>query len=302
VAEPHGRRPVRSLIRDAAVDVGSAAAPAIVRIQPGGAILGSGVRSFLRVPDGLVRNDGLMVGPLTVEGDYAMTSSGVLAGAIAAIPPGAASLAARSPAGSLAALGASRRKPALPAPGPIVVTGDAELGGTLLLRFLNGFAPKQGDVFELLRVDGTATGAFEDVAFQGVRGEFELAPQGGVFALTALEDAVALPAVSLKAKASLKEKKEAGDHVQAHGRRLATDRGELHGGRYRDERRRLRGVARDDRDPGRQAFGEARSRPFQGRPPRRRGDHRDRDRPDRRLRAEPHFDRGDQAARRELTR
>jgi hypothetical protein len=111
---------------------------------------------------------------------------------------------------------AVRARPAPPPPppaGPFVVTGDATLAGNLVLRFLNGFAPSLGDGFPVIDVQGTKTGDFANVVVQGlVPGSFGFDPtvQDGLLTLTSTTDAVALPAVSLRGKPKLKEKKKSG--------------------------------------------------------------------------------------------
>jgi hypothetical protein len=89
------------------------------------------------------------------------------------------------------------------------VNGDATLGGTLVLQFLNGFAPAQGDAFELLDVSGNVTGSFAEVAVRGLAPGAEFAPDfvDGKLTLTSLTDAESLPVVSVKAKPSLREGK-----------------------------------------------------------------------------------------------
>jgi T5SS/PEP-CTERM-associated repeat protein len=92
----------------------------------------------------------------------------------------------------------------------LVVTGTATLDGTLVVQFKNGFAPKKGDQFELFHVDGGVTGAFAAVETRGLApgAQFDVATTGGVFTVTATNDTVALPTVSVKASAKkLLEKK-----------------------------------------------------------------------------------------------
>jgi hypothetical protein len=113
---------------------------------------------------------------------------------------------------------ALRRRPAPPPPfpGPFVVEGDATLDGTLVLQFLNGFAPRAGDAFDLLDVSGNLTGGFANVVVRGLAPGFDFAEDtvGGQLTLTSLNDAEPLPTVSLKAKATLKEKKKRGLKVK----------------------------------------------------------------------------------------
>jgi T5SS/PEP-CTERM-associated repeat protein len=199
------------LVRGATVEVGTAFGFGSLLVQPGGAIVG-GAGAVLRVHGGPVTNHGAIVGPLTVDGRYDEASTGALIGALAGVSVSPRQLAARSPVGALAALAKPRRKPPLPAQGPVVFTGDTQLGGRLVLRFGNGFAPKQGDAFALIEAGGTVSGAFSEVAVEGLApdAEFETTVADGAVTLTSLTDAVALPAVSVKAKRTLKEKKKRG--------------------------------------------------------------------------------------------
>jgi T5SS/PEP-CTERM-associated repeat protein len=82
----------------------------------------------------------------------------------------------------------------------LVVTGNASLDGKLVLQFKNGFAPKKGMSFEVLQVGGVTTGEFATVETRGLTsGQFESGTNSGSLTLTATEDAVALPTVSVKA-------------------------------------------------------------------------------------------------------
>ena len=198
------------LIRDAVVDVGTLSTPGEVFVLPGGAIVGTGSQSnLLRVAGGLITNHGLIAGPLTVDGRYDPASTGVVESAVAGLPPSPRLIAVRSPAGVIAALGARRPKPALPPLGPIVFTGDTDLAGTLALQFLNGFAPDQGQSFEVLDVAGTVTGAFANVEVRGLVPGSDFAEDfvDGKLTLTALADTEALPTVSVKTKPSVNESK-----------------------------------------------------------------------------------------------
>ena len=210
-------RPVTGtvLIRDALLSVGTPSTPGSVFVDAGGAIVASGRTSRLAVRGGLVTNDGLIVGPLTIDGRYDPASTGAIVSTIAGRPPSPLRLVERSPAGAIAALGAARKKPPAPVQGPVTFTGDAELGGTLVLQFVNGFAPAQGSTFEVVEAAGDVIGQFAEVVVQGLApgALFEGSVQNGVLALTSLTDAVALPAVSLKAKVKLKESKKKGGTV-----------------------------------------------------------------------------------------
>jgi len=94
-----------------------------------------------------------------------------------------------------------------------VIDGDASLDGTLVLQFLNGFAPSQGETFELLDVSGAVAGAFANVLVRGLaQGADDFAQDlaDGRLVLTSGTDTVALPTVSLTGKTRLAEKKKAG--------------------------------------------------------------------------------------------
>jgi hypothetical protein len=107
---------------------------------------------------------------------------------------------------------AARRPPVPPPPfpGPFVVDGDLTLAGTLVLQFMNGFAPRAGDRFDLLDVSGTVTGSFEDGEVRGLAPGFDFVDDftGGALTVTFLSDAEPLPTVSLKAKPRAKEKQK----------------------------------------------------------------------------------------------
>jgi T5SS/PEP-CTERM-associated repeat protein len=83
----------------------------------------------------------------------------------------------------------------------VVVTGDATLDGTLVLQFRNGFAPRTGDHFELVHVNGAVTGGFATVDVRGLApgAQFDVSTTGGALVATAKNSAVALPTVSVKA-------------------------------------------------------------------------------------------------------
>lgn len=109
-----------------------------------------------------------------------------------------------------------RAKPAAPPDTPLVVTGDASLGGTLVLQFRAGFAPAQGQPLRVLDVGGKVTGSFDEIAVQGLApgAVFEGALSGGVFTVAATTPTQALPPLALKAKKKLKETKAKGAKVK----------------------------------------------------------------------------------------
>ena len=72
------------------------------------------------------------------------------------------------------------------------VTGNATLGGTLEMTFLNGYLPRSGDTFRFLEVDGSITGQFAQVVFpQLLPGfQFDTVVVPGGLQFTALNDAI----------------------------------------------------------------------------------------------------------------
>ena len=77
----------------------------------------------------------------------------------------------------------------------LAVTGNATLGGTLLLEFIDGFAPRQGDVFEFLDVGGALSGAFDSVEVRNLLPgfQFDVRSDGGGLTMVALNDGVFVP-------------------------------------------------------------------------------------------------------------
>ena len=74
------------------------------------------------------------------------------------------------------------------------VTGSFQAGGALVVKFVNGFAPKTGDKFELVRAD-QVSGAFANLSLQGLASGFSyrLALEDGKVTLVATSDGIALP-------------------------------------------------------------------------------------------------------------
>jgi hypothetical protein len=93
----------------------------------------------------------------------------------------------------------------------LVVTGDANLNGRLVLQFMNGFAPRSGDQFEVVKVTGAGS-AFGEVQVAGLQpgAEFQVTTTAGVLKATALNDGVALPTVSVVAAGKKKAAFEKG--------------------------------------------------------------------------------------------
>jgi T5SS/PEP-CTERM-associated repeat protein len=74
----------------------------------------------------------------------------------------------------------------------LVVNGPAKLGGTLVLNFSNGYAPKQGDAFAFVQ-GANATGQFDRVEIAGLAPGFQysVSTAGGATTLVANNDGVA---------------------------------------------------------------------------------------------------------------
>jgi T5SS/PEP-CTERM-associated repeat protein len=160
-----------------------------------------------------VTNDGKIECGIAIDGAYAQGPGGVLECPEASLT----SAPELNPLAATPLLRSLRKKtPPAPPPGPFVVTGDASLDGTLVLQFLNGFAPRQGDAFQLLDVAGSVTGSFAEVRVRGLAPGAQFAQDlaNGKLMLTALNDATALPAVSVKARRKLKETKAKGTKVK----------------------------------------------------------------------------------------
>jgi hypothetical protein len=206
-------------IADGMVAVGSLGTPGTVLVQKRGAVnaLGTPGRNILALAGGVITNHGAIRGPLTIDGRYDPDSTGTLVRELGDVEGGAARMAARSPAGAVLAL-AQRARPQAPVfnAGPIVFTGDAELGGKLVLAFRGGAAPKQGDAIRVLEVAGDVIGDFAEVAAEGLApgATFDATVAGGALTLVSLTDTTALPVVTLKAKAKVKETKRGGTKIK----------------------------------------------------------------------------------------
>jgi T5SS/PEP-CTERM-associated repeat protein len=156
----------------------------------------------------LVTNDGVFGCGVAVNGSFTQGPEGVLQCAQAG-PPAAPQLSPLALGRFVRGLRARPVPPPPPPTGPFVVSGDATLGGRLVLQFLNGFAPSQGDAFELLDVSGAVAGSFAGIEVRGLAPGADFAQDftGGKLMLTALTDAESLPVVSVKAKPKLQEGK-----------------------------------------------------------------------------------------------
>jgi hypothetical protein len=74
----------------------------------------------------------------------------------------------------------------------LIITNAAALDGTITFRFLNGFAPKQGQQFDVLSVGGTLTGSFATVGIENLAPGFQfgLVTNGPALSLVASNDGV----------------------------------------------------------------------------------------------------------------
>jgi hypothetical protein len=159
--------------------------------------------------DGVIHNRGLIRAGIELIGTLEMGPDGVIE-AVADGPAGTGQESAARDTTGVVASARAAKGPALPSV-PLVVTGDATLGGTLVLEFRNGFAPKAGDRFDVLRATGGVTGDFAGVQIRGVdpaSASFQGAVQNGALTMTSLTDAVAFPVVTLKAPKKVKETKK----------------------------------------------------------------------------------------------
>ena len=144
----------------------------ILDVGPFGSIFGNGTLSAAtRITCGGSIQAGLSPGVLTFNGDFEQLATGVLEMQIAGPTPGSGH-------------------------DQIIIHGAATLGGTLRLKFIGGYAPKQGDHFELLNISGATTGSFANVEMEGLEPSFQFtaaANGSGQIVLTALSDGVPLP-------------------------------------------------------------------------------------------------------------
>jgi hypothetical protein len=179
-----------------------------------GRLAAAGGSLSIETPGRLI-NNGVVEGPFILEADYVQGPTGTRRATIFSPTPApsAPESFARRLARTVTPIAAARI-PSQPvraeelAYAPMVVLGNSSLGGRLELQFGNGFAPRAGDRFPVISVGGAVTGSFDDVEIQGlVPGTFAFEPSvaDGTLGLTSTMDAVALPAVHVKAKARLKE-------------------------------------------------------------------------------------------------
>jgi hypothetical protein len=147
-------------------------------VGPGGTLQGNGL-IFATVPGagttgGVIQFDdsrifpGFSPGTLTIDGNYDQRG-GLLGIEIAGTAPGQFDV--------------------------LAVTGNATLAGALLLEFVDGFAPRQGDEFKFLDVGGALSGAFANIEVRNLLPgfQFDLRNDGGGLTMVALNDGVSVP-------------------------------------------------------------------------------------------------------------
>ena len=138
-------------------------------VNSGGRVEGIGTFTGARFvnPSGFV-SAGLSPGTLTINGDFEQGEGGTLIIEVAGLEPGKFDV--------------------------LKVSGAVTLDGTLEVRFLDGFLPKEGDTFEFVQADGGLIGQFATVTLpdlaDGFAAELELGDDGRV-RLKALNDAIA---------------------------------------------------------------------------------------------------------------
>ena len=148
-----------------------------VFVGANGAIFGRGVLSV----SGTLHNSGtispgLSPGVLKIEGNFEQDATGVVVAEVGGATPGTQH-------------------------DQFIVTGTSTIGGKLILQFINGYAPKAGDHFNVLNMTGATTGAFAAIEVAGLEpgAQFQTASSGGVFTATAMNDTTALQTVSIRA-------------------------------------------------------------------------------------------------------
>lgn len=153
---------------------GNTTSVGVMRIGENGILEGNGTVVGSLDEDGGVNNfagtvlPGTSPGTLTIDGNYTQGAAGILEIQIAGTTPAMTY-------------------------DQLIVTGDVRLGGTLRLIFLDGFAPKEGDMFELTQAKGTVSGSFASIEVVNLESGFDFSTNldaKGVFRMTALTDGV----------------------------------------------------------------------------------------------------------------
>ena len=148
-----------------------------VAVRDSGTIQGRGLLTVTgRLTNFGVITPGLSPGILTLAGDFEQDATGAVIAEIAGPTPGTQH-------------------------DQFIVTGSATMGGRLVLQFMNGYAPKTGEHFDVLKMTGATTGDFATIDVLGLApgAQFQTALSNGVFTATAMNDTAALPTVGIRA-------------------------------------------------------------------------------------------------------
>ena len=79
--------------------------------------------------------------------------------------------------------------------GQLDITGSALFDGKTVIAFMNGFAPKKGNIFDFLNITGSGDFSGDTIVIEGLEPGFDYSVDfaNGEFTLTALNDGVPLP-------------------------------------------------------------------------------------------------------------
>jgi len=128
------------------VEIGTVTTPVAasqIRVGTGGSIFGTGTLiGEVVVESGGTISPGLSPGVLDITGSMALSQGSSLFMEIGGTTPGTFD--------------------------QLLVTGNASLGGSLVLDFINGYTPMPGTLFELLSASGAVTGQFDSLDIRGI--------------------------------------------------------------------------------------------------------------------------------------
>jgi T5SS/PEP-CTERM-associated repeat protein len=169
----HGRLTLDDALGSASIGQTSVAAPGFLIVGQGGTFAGTGhIAGHVFVNFGTNEFAGTVSpasspGTLTIEGNY--EQHGRLIIEMAGTAPGQFDV--------------------------LAVMGNAMLGGELVLEFIDGFAPRQGDVFKFLDVGGALNGTFDSVKVRNLKAgfQFDVQNDGSGLAMIALNDGTFVP-------------------------------------------------------------------------------------------------------------
>ena len=142
-----------------------------VTVNLGGSLSGNGTVNGDVATAGHIE-PGDSIGILTIGGNYTQSSTGILTAEIGGTGSDAHDY--------------------------LTIAGAATFDGTLEVRFVDGFLPTSGQVFNLVEVSGAVSGSFAQVTFPDLRSGFQFSGEfvNGIYQLTALNDAA--PAIGLR--------------------------------------------------------------------------------------------------------